>query len=119
MLRAVLVLSLCACATPQIQKAVPGLSSRTLLINGMPLSITLNEPTLSQESVDRLFDKIEQELVRLYFDRGRYNASISTTVTNLERNWPKSMLIAMFSCFLPRQIPLGMSYWSQLLPGHQ
>ena len=33
-----------------------------------------------------IFDKIEQELVRLYFDRGRYNASISTTVTNLERN---------------------------------
>ncbi len=41
------------------------------------------------------------------------------SVTNLERNWPKSMLIAMFSCFLLRQIPLGMSYWSQLLPGHQ
>ena len=61
MLRAVLVLSLCACATPQIKKAVPGLSSRTLLINGMPLSITLNEPTLSQDSVDRLFEKIEKE----------------------------------------------------------
>ena len=33
-----------------------------------------------------IFDKIEQELVRLYFDRGRYNASISTTVNPLERN---------------------------------
>ena len=33
-----------------------------------------------------IFDKIEQELVRLYFDRGRYNASISTKVTKLERN---------------------------------
>ena len=33
-----------------------------------------------------IFDKIEQELVRLYFDRGRYNASISTTVNLLERN---------------------------------
>jgi len=33
-----------------------------------------------------IFDKIEQELVRLYFDRGRYNASISTKVVKLERN---------------------------------
>ncbi|MBT7323165.1 MAG: outer membrane protein assembly factor BamA, partial [Gammaproteobacteria bacterium] len=33
-----------------------------------------------------IFDKIQQELVRLYFDRGRYNADISTTITNLERN---------------------------------
>ena len=33
-----------------------------------------------------IFDKTEQELVRLYFDRGRYNASITTNVTPLERN---------------------------------
>ncbi|MFL2568959.1 MAG: outer membrane protein assembly factor BamA [Gammaproteobacteria bacterium] len=33
-----------------------------------------------------IFDKIEQELVRLYFDRGRYNASIKTKVNKLERN---------------------------------
>ena len=33
-----------------------------------------------------IFDKIEQELVRLYFDRGRYNATISSKVTQLERN---------------------------------
>jgi len=33
-----------------------------------------------------VFDKIEQELVRLYFDRGRYNASIQTKLTKLERN---------------------------------
>ncbi|MDA7748454.1 outer membrane protein assembly factor BamA [Gammaproteobacteria bacterium] len=33
-----------------------------------------------------IFDKIEQELVRLYFDRGRYNATISSKVTKLERN---------------------------------
>ena len=33
-----------------------------------------------------IFDKIEQELVRLYFDRGRYNASIKTKVNQLERN---------------------------------
>ena len=33
-----------------------------------------------------IFDKIEQELIRLYFDRGRYNASIKTKVKNLERN---------------------------------
>ena len=33
-----------------------------------------------------IFDKIEQELVRLYFDRGRYNATISSKVTELERN---------------------------------
>ena len=33
-----------------------------------------------------IFDKIEQELVRLYFDRGRYNASIKTKVSQLERN---------------------------------
>ena len=64
MLRAVLVLSLCACATPQIKKAVPGLSSRTLLINGMPLSITLNEPTLSQDSVDRLLERLRKKLER-------------------------------------------------------
>ena len=33
-----------------------------------------------------IFDKVEQELTRLYFDRGRYNAKISSKVTNLERN---------------------------------
>ena len=33
-----------------------------------------------------IFDKIEQELVRLYFDRGRYNASIKTKINQLERN---------------------------------
>ncbi len=33
-----------------------------------------------------IFDKIEQELTRLYYDRGRYNAKISSKVTNLERN---------------------------------
>ena len=33
-----------------------------------------------------IFDKIEQELTRLYFDRGRYNAKISSKVTTLERN---------------------------------
>ena len=33
-----------------------------------------------------IFDKTEQELVRLYFDRGRYNASITTKITPLERN---------------------------------
>tara|TARA_Y100000748_G_scaffold151027_1_gene126281 strand:- start:1938 stop:4325 length:2388 start_codon:yes stop_codon:yes gene_type:complete len=33
-----------------------------------------------------LFDKIEQELIRLYFDRGRYNALIETKVKPLERN---------------------------------
>ncbi len=40
----------------------------------------------SQPFDKNIFDKIEQELVRLYFDRGRYNASISTEVTELERN---------------------------------
>ena len=33
-----------------------------------------------------IFDKIEQELVRLYFDRGRYSANINTKITELERN---------------------------------
>ncbi len=33
-----------------------------------------------------IFDKVEQELVRLYFDRGRYNATIETNINNLERN---------------------------------
>jgi len=33
-----------------------------------------------------IFDKIEQELIRLYFDRGRYNAVISSKITKLERN---------------------------------
>ena len=33
-----------------------------------------------------IFDKVEQELVRLYFDRGRYNAKIDTNVNRLERN---------------------------------
>ncbi len=33
-----------------------------------------------------IFDKVEQELVRLYFDRGRYNAKIESKVTKLERN---------------------------------
>ena len=33
-----------------------------------------------------IFDKIEQELIRLYFDRGRYNADISSKITKLERN---------------------------------
>ncbi len=33
-----------------------------------------------------IFDKIQQELVRLYFDRGRYSAVISTNITELERN---------------------------------
>ena len=33
-----------------------------------------------------IFDKTEQELVRLYFDRGRYNASIEKKITPLERN---------------------------------
>ena len=33
-----------------------------------------------------IFDKIEQELVRLYFDRGRYSASITSKVVKLERN---------------------------------
>jgi outer membrane protein insertion porin family len=33
-----------------------------------------------------IFDKIEQELVRLYFDRGRYNAEIKSKVVKLERN---------------------------------
>ena len=33
-----------------------------------------------------IFDKVEQELVRLYFDRGRYNAEIQTKINTLERN---------------------------------
>ena len=33
-----------------------------------------------------IFDKVEQELVRLYFDRGRYNAKIQTKINTLERN---------------------------------
>jgi len=33
-----------------------------------------------------MFDKIEQELIRLYFDRGRYSASITSKITKLERN---------------------------------
>ena len=33
-----------------------------------------------------IFDKVEQELTRLYYDRGRYNAKISSRVTSLERN---------------------------------
>ncbi len=33
-----------------------------------------------------IFDKVEQELTRLYFDRGRYNAKITSKVTQLERN---------------------------------
>jgi len=33
-----------------------------------------------------IFDKVEQELTRLYFNRGRYNAKISSKVTKLERN---------------------------------
>ena len=33
-----------------------------------------------------IFDKIEQELIRLYFDKGRYNAAISSKITKLERN---------------------------------
>ncbi len=33
-----------------------------------------------------IFDKVEQELTRLYFDRGRYNAKITSKVTLLERN---------------------------------
>ena len=33
-----------------------------------------------------IFDKIEQELIRLYFDRGRYSAVISSKITKLERN---------------------------------
>ena len=33
-----------------------------------------------------IFDKIEQELVRLYFDRGRYSAKITSKITELERN---------------------------------
>jgi outer membrane protein insertion porin family len=33
-----------------------------------------------------IFDKIEQELIRLYFDRGRYSASITSKVIKLERN---------------------------------
>ncbi len=30
-----------------------------------------------------IFDKVEQELVRLYFDRGRYNAKIQTNINKL------------------------------------
>ena len=59
--RALLLLSLCACATPQVKKGVPGLSSRTLLINGMPLSVTLNEPSLSKSAVDKLFKQLQRE----------------------------------------------------------
>ena len=33
-----------------------------------------------------IFDKIEQELIRLYFDRGRYSAAITSKVVKLERN---------------------------------
>lgn len=33
-----------------------------------------------------IFDKVEQELVRLYYDRGRYNVRIDTSVITLERN---------------------------------
>ena len=33
-----------------------------------------------------IFDKIEQELTRLYFDRGRYSATIASKVIELERN---------------------------------
>ncbi len=33
-----------------------------------------------------IFDKVEQELVRLYYDRGRYDARIDTSVITLERN---------------------------------
>ena len=33
-----------------------------------------------------IFDKVEQELVRLYIDRGRYNAHIVSNVDKLERN---------------------------------
>ena len=65
MLRAVWILSLCACATPQVQQAIPGRSSRTLLINGMPLSVTLNEPTLSQAAVDKLFMTLQKEATRI------------------------------------------------------
>ena len=42
--------------------------------------------TRSRPFDKNIFDKVEQELVRLYFDRGRYNASIETNITNLERN---------------------------------
>ena len=61
---AVWILSLCACATPQVQQAL-GRSSRTLLINGMPLSVTLNEPTLSQAAVDKLFMTLQKEATRI------------------------------------------------------
>jgi len=33
-----------------------------------------------------IFDKVEQELVRLYIDRGRYNAQIVSKIDKLERN---------------------------------
>ena len=33
-----------------------------------------------------IYDKTEQELVRLYYDRGRYSATVKTGVKNLERN---------------------------------
>jgi thiamine biosynthesis lipoprotein len=61
MFRAMLAISLCACATPQLKGGSPGLSSRTLLINGSPLSITLNEPSLSRQAVDKIFAQIQAE----------------------------------------------------------
>ncbi len=57
-------------------------------IESEPLLVSLKEIGFAQGRVfDRsLLDKVEQELERQYFSRGKYGVKIKTTVTPLERN---------------------------------
>jgi thiamine biosynthesis lipoprotein len=61
MLRALVFVGLFGCASLPTQKAASGEVSRTLLINGSPLTITLNEPSLNSQAVDRLFKQLQRE----------------------------------------------------------
>jgi thiamine biosynthesis lipoprotein ApbE len=50
-----------ACAVAPIVTVVPGQTSRTFLINGAPLTISLNEPGVSAASIKKLFVQIRAE----------------------------------------------------------
>jgi thiamine biosynthesis lipoprotein len=65
MLRALVFVGLCGCASLPSTKAVNQQVSRTLLVNGVPLTITLNEPSLSSQAVETLFKQLQQEAVAI------------------------------------------------------
>ena len=58
------------------------------IIDTEPILVALENVGISRtRPFDKnIFDKVEQELVRLYYDNGRYNAKIDSSVIKLARN---------------------------------